>query len=739
MKILSWQKFRVILLGILIILYALWLQASEHNTGAQLRDRLEQIVYDLRLKASIGNSSIQDSPVVIVDIDEKSLQQEGQWPWPRKRIAELVDKLAGLGAVVITLDMVFSEAGNNSAEIILNALHEEKPEHASIIRQLKSLLPRFDFDRHLASSFQGRDIVLGFVFHNLATPASGTLPPPLIIRNLEDIDIRAIPGIGNYTANLKQLQESAVSAGFITTTPDSDGSIRRTPLLLRHGEHIYPSLALESARLFMLADDITINMRDIGASQVIESVTLGDYQIPTDHNGNVLIPYAGPGRSYPYLSATDVLHGKITGAQLQNRIILIGTSAPALADLKSTPVANTFPGVEAHANIIHGILDKRFPMEPAWARGANFFLMLTTGLCLAIILPYLSALGMLAITAALSFALVTINYWFWETEGLVLAMATPLLLIISLGILNLTYGFLAETLGRRQLKGMFGQYVPPELVEEMNRNPAAYHAEGETREMTVLFADIRNFTTISESLSASELKDMLNRFFTPMTRIIFEHRGTIDKYVGDMIMAFWGAPLPDEHHARHAIEAAQEMLAQLERMKPEFEQLGLPEINIGIGLNTGLMNVGDMGSRYRRAYTVLGDSVNLASRLEGLTKFYGAGVVVSETTKQQYDQLLYRHLDLVKVKGKKHAVRVYEPLCLRTEATQQLIDELRQHEQGIEYYLAQRWSEATRIFTQLSKEHPHTHLYALYLERIALLENSARGDDWDGVYERRTK
>jgi adenylate cyclase len=224
-----------------------------------------------------------------------------------------------------------------------------------------------------------------------------------------------------------------------------------------------------------------------------------------------------------------------------------------------------------------------------------------------------------------------------------------------------------------------------------------------------------------------------------MTRIIFEHRGTIDKYVGDMIMAFWGAPVADEQHARHAIEAAQEMLAEVEKMKPEFKRLGLPEVNIGIGLNTGPMNVGDMGSQYRRAYTVLGDSVNLASRLEGLTKFYGVELVVSEATKQHHDQLLYRHLDLVKVKGKKQAVKVYEPLCLKTQADHELLDELQQHERGIECYLTQQWDHATQIFTQLSNEHPDTHIYTLYLERIDSLRSENLGTDWDGVYERRTK
>jgi adenylate cyclase len=321
-----------------------------------------------------------------------------------------------------------------------------------------------------------------------------------------------------------------------------------------------------------------------------------------------------------------------------------------------------------------------------------------------------------------------------------LPLALPVVMPVLLGMLNMAWGFLFEERSKRHLQGMFGQYVPPELVAELADNPdGLVSMEGERREMTVLFCDIRSFTTISEGLEPGELKDMLNRYFTPMTRIIFENRGTVDKYVGDMIMAFWGAPLEDPDHARHALVTALAMLEESERLKPELQAMGYPELNIGIGLNSGPMSVGNMGSEYRRAYTVLGDAVNLASRLEGLTKFYGVRLVVGDDTRAGQDDFLFRILDRVQVKGKDEPVDIHEPVGPRAELDPAVITEVEAHEAAVAAYRARDWETARAAFNKLATAHPDRVIYTLYLERMELVDPTTLPEDWDGVFRHTSK
>ncbi len=398
-----------------------------------------------------------------------------------------------------------------------------------------------------------------------------------------------------------------------------------------------------------------------------------------------------------------------------------------------------FPGVEIQANLLDGLLNVGFLSQPSWSQGAEFIAMLLVGLLLAFWLPQLGPLRLLLAAMVFITLWLIINLWLWQQQRLVLNIALPLLMIFLLTMVNMSYGFLFESRRRNQLKDLFGQYVPPQRVEEMSRAPQDYHFEGESREMSVLFADIRNFTTISEALSANELKELLNRFFTPMTEIIFEHRGTIDKYVGDMIMAFWGAPIREENHAHLAISTALSMLKKVETMQNEFHAAGYPPIHIGVGINSGIMNVGDMGSRFRRAYTVLGDAVNLASRLEGLTKYYGVGLVVGPQTRELASEFLYRPLDRVKVKGKQEAVAVFEPLCLKQEADATLLQELDDFEQALNAFWSQQWTTAETRLQALQQAHGEKIIYTLYRQRIEVLRNQSLPEDWDGVFERREK
>ncbi|MBI5461683.1 MAG: adenylate/guanylate cyclase domain-containing protein [Gammaproteobacteria bacterium] len=721
-------------LGLLLVAAFLWIQHTAYTGVAVIRERLEYLAYDLRLTASVPQTTGASPHIVICDIDEASLQAEGRWPWSRARLAELVNRLRDAGAAVVAFDMVFSEAETNPVRTVLDKLGTADP---IVTRQLNARLSSFDADTQFAASLAETDSVLGFVLHNQHTPPSGALPAPILT---VPADLHTtIPALATSTGNLSALQNASRASGFLTTLPDTDGVIRRSPLVLRVGAAVYPSLALAAASTYLLVDTPDIRLTRIGTAETVDQIVLGDKHLAVDGRGQVLIPYRGPAGTFPHVSATAVLRGQIGNDVLSNRVVLVGASALALADLRATPVAGVFPGVEIQASILAGILEGRFPAEPAWAKGADFMLILLLGVALACALPYLAAWSQL-LTATAAFAGVTAgNVWLWTSADLALALSLPLLLILLLSVFNISYGFLFESRSRRQLKNMFGQYVPPALVEEMSQHPDRFDFNGESRELSVLFADIRNFTAISEALSAGALKTLLNRFFTPMTRVIFDRRGTIDKYVGDMIMAFWGAPVQDNEHAEHAIAAALDMLRAVRELQKEFAREGLPEINIGIGVNSGVMNVGDMGSQYRRAYTVIGDAVNLASRLEGLTKYYGVHLVVGPRTRELAPGFVYRQLDRVRVKGKHEAVEVYAPLCRVAELSDTLREELALHEHALERFRARDWDAARTLFESLHSAHPETSLYALYLERIAHLRDLMLAEDWDGVYERREK
>ena len=725
--------------GLLLVTGVLWAQLTHLPLMRQAVQRLDSLVYDLRLKATLKQQA-PDPRIVIVDIDEKSLKAEGHWPWTRDKIANLVNSLFEQGATVVGFDIVFAEAERNSGRMVLQRLLEAKESDPQLTSLLRQHINLFDNNAVLAKQVRDRDVVLGYIFHNRGEQNSGDLPLALQVDDPPIVARLAMNSASSYTGNIDVLQKAARYGGFFSLEPDTDGIIRRAPVVLRYHDKLYPSLALEVARRFLLIDKVGLQVAQVGDSQVLEGLRLGRQFIPTDSAGQVIVPYRGLWGSFPYVSATDVLHRhNHTEQKLQGAIVLIGTTAQGLFDLRATPIQPVYPGVEVHANIIAGILDNSFPMEPAWATGADFLVTLCVGLLLALLLPRLEPLSLVLISSLVLAAVIAFNFWLWSSEGLILSLAPQLLLILTVATLNMAYGFLTEFRGKRQLQGMFGQYVPPELVKVMSESPDQYGFEGESREMTVLFADIRSFTTISEALTANTLKDLLNRFFTPMTRIIFENRGTIDKYVGDMVMAFWGAPVADEEHAAHGIAAALAMLQEVERLKPEFRAAGLPEVEIGIGINTGPMNVGDMGSKYRRAYTVLGDSVNLASRLEGTTRYYGVNLVVGEQTRSAAgDRFLYRELDLIRVKGKAQAIRVFQPLCLREQATPEIMEELQQYETALNAYRQQQWERAEELFAALHSAHPDG-VCGIYLERIAALKATPPDADWDGVYERKEK
>ncbi len=392
-----------------------------------------------------------------------------------------------------------------------------------------------------------------------------------------------------------------------------------------------------------------------------------------------------------------------------------------------------------NATIADGLLKNNFPNKPAWGLGAETLLIFILGLSLVLLFPYLGPRILTLLIFLIPVLLVAADNWLLRNMGLIFSVLIPIVLAVFLAMMNIMYGFLFESRRREQIKEIFGQYVPEKHIDEMLKSKTSYGLRGEDREMTVLFSDIRSFTTLSEGMSASQIKDMLSDFFTPMTEIIFKHSGTIDKYVGDLIMAFWGAPLKDKRHAEHAISAAIDMQKEVARLKPILAEKNWPEINIGIGLNTGMMSVGDMGSKFRRNYTVLGDAVNLASRVESLTKYYGVNIMVTAATQASQKKFVFRLLDRVRVKGKNESVELYQVICRQLELTEELRKEIELSDAAVNLYFNQHWEQAKAIFESLNTSYPDVKLYPFYLKRIAEFVLTPPPTDWDGVYTHLSK
>jgi adenylate cyclase len=725
------KRLTAIALGLIItVLHLGWL-ISDQPLLADVRQRLDNLIYDLRLNATLPQHSTPHPQIVVVDIDERSLSEQGRWPWHRTKLAELIEALHAQGVAVSALDIVLSEAQSSPARQVREFLAAAPGTLPQTLQQLAWADTQLNGDRILSAALQDKDVVLGFILERSDT-RKGVSGSPLRIAGTYSPNLAIATATGQI-GNIPELQAATPFAGFFNIDSDNDGLVRRYNLLMRLDGQFYPSLALEAVRVFQLLDTVEFDTAPIGGTPVLESVQLGSYHIPTDETGRMIIPFRGSANDFERVSATDVMEGRVEPGKLINRIAFIGSTAKGLFDFRSTPVQASYPGVEIHATVAAAILDRSIPHRPLWADGANFVIVLAAGLTLALLLPFLGPLQGLLVALLSAGVLVWLNLWFWTEHALVLDLAVPLVMVIALAGSEMAYGYISESLTRRRLSSMFEQYVPPSLVDEMTRHPGEFGFEGERREMTVLFADVRDFTSISESLSPKQVKDLINLFLTPMTRIIFEQRGTIDKYIGDMIMAFWGAPLNDPDHARLALDAALHMLRQLEDMEGELQARGFPKLHIGIGINTGIMNVGNMGSEFRRAYTVLGDAVNLGSRLESLTKFYQVPLIVGEATRETLSDYLFRPLDRVRVKGKHQPVSIYQPLCLRDEAGDTLLSELSRYEQALQLYVSRDWAGAHQSFRALSEAHPDDPVYRLYLERTAGDVHNL-SDDWDGVF-----
>ncbi|HEX7030547.1 MAG TPA: adenylate/guanylate cyclase domain-containing protein [Gammaproteobacteria bacterium] len=708
--------------------------------------QLENIAYDARVRLTMPRTPGRN--VVIVDIDERSIGVEGHWPWPRDRLAHLADQLfERYGVRALGFDINFPESDRDSgADILQRLANDELSENAAFLRAFEKLQPTLQTDARFADALKGRNVVLGYVFRQDVVQGRdagiGVLPPPALARDEVAGAIEFIEPQG-FTGNLRILQEAAANGGFFDNpTVDQDGVYRRVPALQMYDGNVYVSLGVQLARAVSGWPELEFAWtpgRPSNDPKYLEYLQIGDLRVPVDHELALYVPYRGPAFTIPYVSASDVMAGTADRELLRDKIVLVGTSAPGLYDMRVTPVSEVFVGVEVHASIVDGILSQRLKSQPYYIEGARLSLLVLLAVLMTFVMARWSVVPSTLATLLVAAALIGGNLIAWQRYDLIVPLAPPLLFVFIVFVLQVLYGLLIESRGKRHLSQMFGQYIPPELVEEMDRNRQTVSLEGESREMSVLFSDVRGFTGVSEGLDPKQLAQLMNEFLTPLTRAIHERRGTIDKYMGDAVMAFWGAPLPDAEHASHAVAAALDMVGVMRGLGSEFRAKGWPALQVGIGVNTGPMNVGNMGSEFRMAYTVMGDAVNLGSRLEALTRTYAVDIIVSESTRDAAPEFAYLELDRVQVKGKAEAVTIFEPLGLRDTLPKDSKQLRSRHKQALMLYRQQQWDAAEREFFSLAQSHPDKPLYRLYLDRIAHFRNHPPPAGWDGVFTFSTK
>ena len=697
-------------------------------------------IFDIYQKAEPREFSHQ--PVVIIDIDEESLAEIGQWPWPRTVIADLIRKLlVDYKVPAAAFDIVFAEADRTSPDLIAKSV-------SGLDQSLRDTLvglPSNDdvFARVIKES--GR-IVLGQSTTSRAIVGEATrksVKASIGVRAAKGVDPNAfIYDFAGLVRNLPELEAAAAGIGVFTFKPSIDGVVRQVPLVMRVGQQYYPALSIELLRVATGQKTIMVKADRAG----ISSLVMKGFEIPTTQNGEFFIRYA-PHTRDRYVSAKDVLNGSLPLERLAGHMALIGTSAVGLLDIKATPVDDAMPGVELHAQLLENVLTKTFLQRPNWSNGAELVAIIFISLLMIGLVPFLGAVYTLIVGVGSTAGLLGLSWYLFAEAGLLLDMVyvaiATFLVYAALTYLN----YMREERERRQVRGAFSQYMSPALVKQLAEDPSKLKLGGEMRDMTLLFCDIRGFTTISEQFDAEGLTRFINRFLTPMTRIILGQRGTIDKYMGDCIMAFWNAPLPDLDHAKNAVRSALDMVEGLkvlnDALKAEAEGRKFIPINIGIGVNSGIVCVGNMGSDLRFDYSVLGDDVNLASRLEGQSKTYGTDNVIGENTVAKIPGFAYLKLDRIQVKGKTLPVDIYTVLGDEIYAARPGFHALAErHKEMLNAYLAQDWSAVRRKLGEcraFDNDGRLKTLYELYEERVASYEAAAPGAGWDGVYIAKTK
>jgi adenylate cyclase len=701
---------------------------------------------DMRM-VSRGTIAHGDETVIAV-VDDESIKEIGRWPWPRTTIAKLMDVLKAKGVKAIGFDIVFSEPDHNSSlKTIdeLSAAMKKQGINGSALALLRKKRETADIDAVLAGSIaRAKNVTLGYYFYTGKVDGM-ILEPKEIAQRTKRIENDRYQIINSsdrnpndariQTAYAPEVNINIISAagqnsGYFNTLPDTDGTMRWSPLVIKFQNNYYPSLAISLLEQYLDWPTLSLNMEKYG----VESIKIGDIRIPTDDRGRLLINYMGPAKTFPHYSINDILKGKIPAEKLRNKIVLVGVTAMAVYDLRVTPFSPIYPGVEIHANVIDNILHQNFLVFSSLIRLLDVLAIIFFGLAMGLIITRLrAALGALVAIIIIS-VFIAINLIAFHNFNIWLTLVHPVLTMITIYLFITIYHYIKEEREKKKIRGAFQYYLTASVINEMLKDPTKLKLGGDKKDLSVLFSDIRGFTTISEKLTPEELVHLLNEYLTVMTNIVFKYEGLLDKYMGDAIMAVFGAPLDQPDHARRACLTALEMLEELHKLQKKWEAEGRPVLDIGIGINTGDMVVGNMGSEMRFDYTVMGDMVNLGSRLEGINKEYGSNIIISEFTHNVVQDIFScRELDWVRVKGKNKPVKIFELLANKKDEDKWK-DLIVSFEKGLVLYREARWDEAILSFRQVLAIRADDFAASMYIERCNSLKEQPPPQQWDGVF-----
>ncbi len=696
-----------------------------------LLQSLRMLAFDTYQRLSPAHP-IPEAPIRVVDIDEASLAHVGQWPWPRSTMAELITRLGDAGAAAIAFDILFPEPDRTSPEQMLSGLPQER--QAVLRRLISDWEPH---DRQFADAISRYRIVLAASFQNDAGAAAFPLKAGLVFAG--DNPAPMLPAFGGVTTNLPMLTAAAQGVGFINWVPDNDQVVRRVPLFARYRDTMAPSLAMEAIRVGVGASTYIIRSSNaqgataFGVKTGMNAVRVGPAAISTDPQGEIWVHFR-PANVAEHIPAWRVLSGAAGAPDFSGRIVLVGSSAPGLLDLRATPLDAAIPGVDIHQQVLEQIVSGHFLTRPDYAPGVEWLVAVIAILLLAFAATRVPASVDAAIGLFMIVAICAAGVLLFIQAGYLFDPVFPSLCTFLFSASSATYLYRRTEHQRAEIRRAFSQYVSPAIVHQLAAHPERLKLGGEVRDLTVLVCDIRNFTAISEKLNAEELTAFINSFLTPLTDIIIEHGGTIDKYMGDAIMAFWNAPIDDAAHARNACTAALQIVERLRTMndgwRAEAAAAGrtFTDVAIGIGLNSGECCVGNLGSDRRFDYSAIGDTVNVSSRLESLTKTLKVTLLVGEETASEAPDLPFVELDLVRLKGRTTPSHVFTLLpgeAFDAEAHLALLAD----------YRDARWSDAEGALARARQNAPAlAQFYAVYEQRIAQLK-ATNPADWDGVYE----
>lgn len=684
---------------------------------------------------------VTERPVVIVDIDEKSLARLGQWPWPRTRIADLVQRLTDLGAAAIAFDVIFAEPDRLSPHLAVEGFRDLDETTREKLRSLPSN------DDILAAVLRKAPVVLGESGLPMVMPQPDVKLPVTGLATLGGDPAPFLLNFPGLLRNVPVLEEAAPGRGLFTIHTERDGIVRRVPVVMLAQGQLMPSLTFEMLRVVTRASTILIKSDEAG----VKSVGIPGFEIPTDRNGQIWVHFAkhDPAR---FVSATDVLDGKVGADAVSQKLVLIGTSATGLLDTKTTPLDPVMPGVEVHAQVLEAALSGSVLSQPNYAIGAEVLAAIVFALAIIWLAPVLGPLMLLAFGLGVVALLVGTSWYFFVQEKLLIDFTFPLLTCAAIYLALVFSSYAREQKQRRRIRSAFGQYLSPALVEQLAQSPDKLKLGGEERDMTVMFSDMRGFTALSETFKRDPqgLTSLMNRLLTPLTNAILDRKGTIDKYMGDAIMAFWNAPLDDPAHEINACEAALDMLdkvavlnAERERETQENGKPFLP-LSVGIGLNTGPCVVGNMGSNLRFDYSVLGDSVNLASRLEGQSKSYGVPVIAgSRTALAVKEKFAIFELDFIAVKGKSEPEIIYAIAGRQDVANSPDFQRLRNlFIETLACYRNRDWEGALLALEKgraTKGSDRFRQLHDLYAARIRAFQDTPPPENWDGIFAATSK